>query len=244
MSPTAQQFPFSPILHVVLPIGRALETLRKYRFEFYLATLGLILFGDLVFAPGNLERDLTPFFLILNSLAGYILISKRKRTRIVYGILFLLALLINLLWLHPVLSGSVDFRLLRLTVIALFYCVVTAEIILQVWQTGEVDKDVIFGVMGGYVSLGILSFFLLLGVVLVEPDAFRGLVTADGELFADQLLYYAYITLMTIGYGDIVPITPLARKAAVLIGLWGQFYLVIITAVVVGKYISGQKKEG
>jgi hypothetical protein len=47
---------------------------------------------------------------------------------------------------------------------------------------------------------------------------------------------------MTIGYGDIVPVKPLAQKAAVLIGLLGQFYLVILTAVVVGKYIGGEQK--
>ena len=51
-------------------------------------------------------------------------------------------------------------------------------------------------------------------------------------------MYFAYITLMTIGYGDILPITDLAQKASMFIGLIGQFYLVILTAIVVGKYIN------
>ncbi len=51
-------------------------------------------------------------------------------------------------------------------------------------------------------------------------------------------MYYSYITLLTIGYGDILPVTTLAQKAAMLIGLSGQIYLVVITAIVVGKYIS------
>ena len=54
----------------------------------------------------------------------------------------------------------------------------------------------------------------------------------------DSLLYYSYITLMTIGYGEIIPATAIAQKAAILIGLLGQFYIVIVTALVVGKYIS------
>ena len=53
----------------------------------------------------------------------------------------------------------------------------------------------------------------------------------------DNLLYYAYITLLTIGYGEIVPVTAIAQKAAILVGLIGQFYMVIITAVVIEKYI-------
>jgi len=51
-------------------------------------------------------------------------------------------------------------------------------------------------------------------------------------------MYFSYITLMTIGYGEITPLTPLAQKATILIGLAGQFYLVIITATIVGKYIN------
>ena len=43
---------------------------------------------------------------------------------------------------------------------------------------------------------------------------------------------------MTIGYGDIIPDTSLAQKASILIGMVGQFYLMIITAIVVGKYIN------
>jgi len=49
--------------------------------------------------------------------------------------------------------------------------------------------------------------------------------------------------MLTIGYGDIVPVTPIAQKAAVLIGLVGQFYTVIVTAVVVEKYIRHSSNE-
>ena len=43
---------------------------------------------------------------------------------------------------------------------------------------------------------------------------------------------------MTIGYGEITPVTLLAQKATILIGLLGQFYLVIITAIIVGKFLT------
>ncbi len=75
---------------------------------------------------------------------------------------------------------------------------------------------------------------------MAHPNSFEGLYSATfnaGE-FTERIMYFSYITLLTIGYGDILPITPLAQKAVVLIGLAGQFYLVIITAIVVGKYIN------
>ena len=61
-------------------------------------------------------------------------------------------------------------------------------------------------------------------------------------LFSEALLYYAYITLLTIGYGEIIPAIPIAQKAAMLVGLMGQFYLVILTAGVVEKYIRHSAK--
>jgi len=48
---------------------------------------------------------------------------------------------------------------------------------------------------------------------------------------------------LTIGNGDILPISTLAHKAAILIGLVGQIYLVVITAIVVGKYIHHANKK-
>ena len=60
---------------------------------------------------------------------------------------------------------------------------------------------------------------------------------SDAAAKVDSLIYYSYITLLTIGYGEIYPVTSVAQKAAILVGLMGQFYLVIITAVVVEKYI-------
>ncbi|MCK8520789.1 potassium channel family protein [Aquimarina sp. D1M17] len=93
--------------------------------------------------------------------------------------------------------------------------------------------------MSGYISLGFLAFFLFMTIELLHPGSFSGSLLAtnnDVERF-DSILYYAYITLLTIGYGEIVPVTPVAQKAAILVGLIGQFYLVIVTAVIVEKYI-------
>ena len=76
---------------------------------------------------------------------------------------------------------------------------------------------------------------------MVSPGSFSGITdTTTGVADTANIMYFSYITLMTIGYGDILPLTLPAKKAAILIGLIGQFYLVIITAVVVAKYIRSQ----
>ena len=221
-----------------------MDSLRKYRFELYLTTFLLLLFGSLFFPSGIFETYIEPILILINIMTGFVLLSMRKKTRRLYAVLFVFVLIFDLIRLNTLVAENMDYQLLRVGLLSVFYTIVTIEIILQVWQAKKVNKNVIFGVMGGYVSLGLVAFFLLLGILIAEPDAFRGLEHVMEDGLSDHLLYYAYITLMTIGYGDIVPIEPLSQKAAILIGLWGQFYLVIITAVVVGKYIvSGGEKD-
>jgi hypothetical protein len=201
------------------------------------------LFGSLFFSSEIFQTYVDPLLVFANILAGFVLISMRKKTRPIYTTLFVFALLFSLVRISQAVAENPDYQLTRFVLLSMFYTLVTVEIILQVWQAREVNKNVIFGVMGGYISLGLIGFFLLLGIHFAEPDSFSGLEGMQGKDLTENLLYYAYITLMTIGYGEIVPVGSLAQKAAVLIGLLGQFYLVIITATVVGKYIGSQQQN-
>ncbi|MEL6917984.1 MAG: potassium channel family protein [Bacteroidota bacterium] len=135
--------------------------------------------------------------------------------------------------------------LIRLSIYFIFHIIVTLNIIKQVWGAKFVSKNVIIGLMSGYISLGLLAFFLFMSIELIEPGSFQGILmdTERLELRMDAIMYYAYITLLTIGYGEIVPTTAIAQKAAVLVGLIGQFYMVIITAVVIEKYIRHSSKD-
>ncbi|WP_299228996.1 ion channel [uncultured Psychroserpens sp.] len=180
-----------------------------------------------------------PIFLLCNLASGVILASKKKDL-----FRFLLAFFIVLIFvsfaelINP--KTNKIFNYIKLGSYFIFYATVTVEIIKQVWKAKVVGKNVILGLVSGYISLGLLSFFLCLTIEIVYPNSFSGLAEANTTStdVTDQLMYFSYITLMTIGYGDILPVTTIAQKASVFIGLIGQFYLVILTAIVVGKYIN------
>ena len=99
--------------------------------------------------------------------------------------------------------------------------------------------------MSGYISLGLIGFFIFMSTELWQPNSFSGAIlnTSDFNVRVDGIMYYAYITLLTIGYGEIIPVTIAAQKAAILVGLAGQFYMVIITAVVLEKYVRFIEKK-
>jgi hypothetical protein len=185
------------------------------------------------------EGWVLPLLLLINIISGVILVYKNK---IVFRVLMTLLILSTSLVLLEIISPSINTNLKYIKLIAYFafYAIVTIEIINQIWKTKVVSKNVILGLMAGYISLGLLAFFLCLSIEVMHPNSFSGLVydiSANADLL-DQLMYFSYITLMSIGYGDILPITATAQKATVFIGLIGQFYLVVLTAIVVGKYIN------
>ncbi|MBP8850602.1 MAG: two pore domain potassium channel family protein [Breznakibacter sp.] len=61
------------------------------------------------------------------------------------------------------------------------------------------------------------------------------------------LQYFSYITVATVGYGDVAPITQLAKKSTILLSLVGYFYSAFVTSIIIGKYIAysnSEKMEG
>ncbi len=216
-----------------------LKKLFPYRFELFLFSQIAILFGSLIVPGDFFETVISPILFLTNLFAGIVLISKKKRLMLFCSLLLIVSGIVfgaDLLGSQN--SSVLDF--LDMGTYFLFYIIVTFEIIEQIWKTKVVNKNVIFGLISGYIALGLISFFICLSIEMAYPSSFEGLKATIGQpqLFTERLMYYAYITLMTIGYGEIVPVTSLAQKAAILIGMMGQFYLVILTAIVVGKYIS------
>ncbi len=209
------------------------------RFTLFFSSLCLFLFGNLILPDNLFEQYFEPTFLIINILAGILLIHRSHRIlKIFIAILgvFILSYMLGTLMV----DAKQIFKYIRFAILFLFYGLVTIELIWEVWQSQKVDREVILGLISGYISLGLLGYFMFLSIEIIQPGSFSGLVASlsSPEDPMRNLLYFSFITLMTIGYGDISPVSELSRNGAVLMGLVGQFYLVIITAIVVGKFLN------
>lgn len=105
----------------------------------------------------------------------------------------------------------------------------------------SLSKDILSGrFIPDNLSNDFLSIEFLQTDAAINPGSFQGLLVSEGPVqsVTERLMYYSFITMFTVGFGDILPITPLSQKVAVLIGFMGQLYLVIVTAVVVGKFLN------
>jgi len=210
------------------------------RFEIYLILQLIFLFGSLVVPPLIFDTLILPILYILSGLSGILVVSKSKKSLWFCILIFASSMMAcgGDMFLRE--NSQSEYTFLRLLISFAITVVVTWSIITQVWNEKTVDRKVILGLVCGYISLGFLGFFIFMSIDLTHSGAFTGdlINTASLQLRSQGILYYSFITLLTIGYGEIVPAIPLAQKAAVLLGLMGQIYIVVITAVVVGKYIK------
>ena len=218
--------------------------LYKNRFELFFFSVLAILFGSLVIPKSFFDTVMMPVFFLVNIASGILLMSKKKNLMWFFIVTFGIALFIfGRSMLYKQLSDSYQF--VRFTIYFLFYTTITFEIIKQVWKASFVNKNVIFGLMSGYICLGLIGFFIFSSIEMSIPNSFSGFPMGE-ENFVDRvssLLYFSYITLLTIGYGQIIPVTAIGQKAVILVGLSGQFYIIILTAVIVEKYIRHSHRD-
>jgi len=92
-----------------------------------------------------------------------------------------------------------------------------------------------------YLLLGIIWAILYANLYYLSPDSFSGLSGINNKLHFPELMYYSYVTLTTLGFGDITPITPVAKTLSFMQAIVGQLYLTIMVAGLVGKAINNNK---
>ena len=124
----------------------------------------------------------------------------------------------------------------------LFFDLIVILLILQIARAKNVTPQVIMESINGYLMLG-LSFSILIALIsVIDKNAysFKHLTEQmDPSIsYVSNYIYFGFVTLTTLGYGDIVPVTPAARSLAIFTSITGQMYVAIIIAALVSKYLS------
>lgn len=219
---------------------KVLNYVYPYRFQVFFISLLMVLFGSLLMPRDIYEDYFISVFLVINLIAGTALFLYARK--FVLNMTLVLVLLVLLSFVNRFTVLRIDDQLrYRFFLYAFYYTFVAFELVKQVWRAKTVSSDIIMGMMSGYISLGLVAYFGFMGIEALVPGSYNG-IPADmlmGEK-SRQLMNFSYITLLTVGYGDISPASFVAQKLAVLTAMMGQFYLVIITAVVIGKFLQGE----
>jgi len=95
--------------------------------------------------------------------------------------------------------------------------------------------------------VGAVCIYLLLGVIwavaysileMIVPGSFQGFSPLEDREWDSEWLYFSFVTMTTLGYGDISPVSATARALAYIQAVFGQFYIAILVAGLVGAHIT------
>jgi len=201
---------------------------RKY--EILLLSFLILIFGD-VFFPSDFDE--TPILIIQNVLASTLVFYGKKRWRLPLVILLSALIILEILNLFSVFSSiSVVFSLLYI----IYFAFLSIEVYGQILKAKEVNIGMVAAVLCGFIMLSLIGGYVFILLEVFQSGSFRNLNTGSGGI--GDLVYFSFITVLSIGYGDITPESSTAKNAVVFFGLLGHFYSVVIIGIVIGKYIS------
>ena len=128
---------------------------------------------------------------------------------------------------------------------AAFFGFIASIIIKHIFSfRSKVDVDLIYGAVSVYLLIGIAFTELYMIFALLNPNAFTGFdATADLSTVARSLSFFSFVTLTTLGYGDITPTESYTRVLAYTEAIIGQLYLTILVARLVGTYIAQSRSD-
>lgn len=183
------------------------------------------------------------FFTLLFSLiliSSVLTVGASKDARI--GGLLLLVLAVGFRWAYFFLGGSI------LNGLAYLFAVLTLTFVsfllfLALFKTKEVTSETIWQAVSVYILLG-LTWASLFGLVeTIAPGSFQDSVFPTINMDYTTLVYFSFVTLATLGYGDILPATQETRGLIIIEVLMGVLYMAILISRLVGTWKPGEEKK-
>ena len=224
--------------------GRQREVLTGASRYFYLLAA---LVGFLVLSPfvhGRAGRWLLPLALTA-VLLGVVLAASGRRSvfRLALG---LAALPLVATAARAAFPGQNSVIVVSLALMAAFLPLAAAAILRDVFQGMRVTNDKILGAICAFLLIGVVWAFLYALTEIAQPGSFRGSALDAGLPPANRMstsVYFSFVTLTTLGYGDLSPVSQIARTLAFLEAITGQLYLTILIARLVGLHLSSSSRR-
>ena len=177
----------------------------------------------------------TDILVILILVSGVVAVAEHRRLALALGIISLLVIAIRVIeWFTPV---DLLPMLRRISTMSAFL-VLAIAVGINVFASGHAIGDRVFGAIVLYLLLGLIWGVMYAALGAHSPGAFDGHPGVTGGL-ADWV-YFSFVTLTTVGYGDITPVATSARSLAMLEALTGQLYPAIIIARLVSLQTSSR----
>ena len=175
---------------------------------------------------------LMEIFLFLIFLSAVYAIRQKKS---VFIIALLLVLLTEVLALLSYFEDMPSLDMLSNILGGLLLAYTAAIIVHHLFTEDKITGDMIMGAICAYFLMGLVWSFAYSTLEFFQPGSFQ---MPQGTVNQATFTYYSYVTLTTLGYGEITPISAPARSFALLEAMLGQLYLAVLIARLVGIHIA------
>lgn len=203
--------------------------------------LGLLLFDP--FIPGGFT-NLT--FAAIGVAAAWLLSGKKSLSRKVIAVsssVVLIGLALGKLLPEAVIGPSrIRIGLLLLTFTLILYACCGALMLSAMLRAREVSHHLIVSAVNLYIILGMFYAHIYTILDWFHPESFA-LQMHENES-ASHFIYFSFVTLATLGYGDITPKTEFAQRLAITEAIMGQFYGSLVVAYLLSVYIGYRIRSG
>jgi len=171
---------------------------------------------------------------------------RRSRAFLAFAVLLGSAMLVPL-WAQRF-DGFVHAAEARAITAVLFFLLLTVAILTHIARMRRIRFDTISGSMCAYLLIGLMwaHLYLLVQVVHLHQDPFGLWAGPAPPEMNDEFIratlntfvYFSFVTLTTLGYGDITPAIDVARGLCILEAITGQLYLAVMVSGLVGLHIA------
>lgn len=113
----------------------------------------------------------------------------------------------------------------------------------QVLFVGNIDGNKIIASLSLYILLGLIWTVIYLILLVMDPTSFSGVEAANWQQSFSRVAYYSFVTLTTLGYGDILPTNHVSEFFVYLEAIIGVFYIAIIVSSLISLRLAAIEKE-
>ena len=219
------------------PSEEQLMTSRKNPFFFLLG--GLLL--ALLIAPLTVENfpKISGFMLTGTLLVSVLSLAASKRVFIAAWLLVAAKVVLDIV---AIVYPEVSVHVVEAIIMFAFFILATVFAFQRVLEDEYVDINRIAGAISIYMLIGLIWTSLYFFLSLLDPQSFNGLSDTSSaalklhDTIYMDLLYYSYVTLSTLGYGEITPASRAAQSLSYLEAICGIMYVAVLVSALVGSY--------
>jgi voltage-gated potassium channel len=143
-----------------------------------------------------------------------------------------------------IILDKAELEFIHLLLMLYFFIITLRLASQQVLFAGKVTRNSIVGSICIFLLLGLIWVMLYILLTEFTSNAFAGLEVGSWQQNFPDFIYFSFVTLTTLGFGDLLPISPLARFLVYIEAIVGVFYMaVVVSSLVSAGLVNAQEKN-